>query len=118
MDPKAEVTRLQNNDIIVYANEDKVIEPNSSDFVRTGIRLHIPESCHVEFLSISSNYINSNVYIHPAKMKMYPNDQGELLVLLQNDGHEPFVITKKTSIAVLKIFKNFPIELKINEVSL
>ena len=116
MDQKAEVHQLNNGDIVLCSAEDKVISQGDSDFVKTGINLFIPEDHCAIFLTISTMFINNGVYIHPAKINMFPEDTGELMILLKNDGIEDFIIPKSSPIAVMKIIRSIPAKTRINGV--
>lgn len=105
--------------IILHAAEDKVINVNTTAYIKTGVKIILPDGYYGLLRTVTATFINNSVSIHHVTNHIFPDQrEDEVMIALTNEGEEPFLVSAKAPIAVLRIMKGAQVKPRIKEVSL
>lgn len=105
--------------VILHAAEDKVINIGTTSYIRTGVKVVLPDGYYGLLRTVTATFINNSISIHHVTNHVFPDQrEDELMIALTNEGDESFLVSKKSPIAVLRVMKGAQVKPRIKEVSL
>jgi len=99
----------------LYSLEDYVISPKTTAKIKTGIVMKIPDGYYGRIyprssLAIKGLFVNAGI--------IDSNYRGEIIVVLYNSSHEPYVISKGDRIAQFTLHKQYDIDfIEVDEIN-
>ena len=90
-------------DLAAAVAEDVVMSPGSRHLIPTGLALALPEGYEGQVRPRSGLAIRHGIIIPNSPGTIDPDYRGEVMVILMNQGQEPFVVRRGMRIAQLVV---------------
>jgi len=87
----------------LYSVEDTTIEPGTTAFVPTGLKIAVPEGYEAQVRPKSGLALKHSITVLNTPGTVDSSYRGEICVILINHGREPFQVHKHTKIAQMVI---------------
>lgn len=94
----------------LFSSEDIVIEPSTSELVRTGIAVELPAGTEGQVRPLSGLALESSLTVLNSPGTIDEGYRGEICVVLINHGSKSFLVERGTRIAQLVIQRRLEVE--------
>jgi len=102
--------------VVLHATDEVTVDPGQLQFIKTGVKIILPQNTYAIIRSIAYIFINNNVYVHPVKQSIFPDDSDEVIICLKNDGDSSYIVTKNSPVAAIIVMSGIIKKILVNEV--